>query len=384
MPARNDYERVLAVVQATEDNTTLQIDFNGDGVFDSFNTENGYRTARADPVDAHHADPAEGPGVRARSRQRRRAAAPAGQGRGHPGGQDAPGRVLLRPGRFELRHPRRVGLSARVLDATSTTRPPTAATGVCTGVCNTDVLLYNPNATRPSPSTGRPRRAAGASPWPPTRPRSSRPRPGSYVPERLRRLPERHGRLLGHVRHRHRTETTGTGATAWCRATCSPTSRPWPGRPGNSPPLACNAANAPRQRLVPHARPRQHHLLHRRQRRRHAGHRRQHRGPPWRDRGRPPPAPATRPTGSSRSTSRGATRARCAGSLCDLTGARIYATGPFSMSYGENPDRTTAAGGLDLGYTVSAESRQLDGPGPDRRQGHEPRAGLHASPEPPP
>ncbi|MBK5255535.1 MAG: hypothetical protein JJE39_05840 [Vicinamibacteria bacterium] len=42
----------MALVQATEDNTILQIDFNGDGVFDAFNTENGYRTPRVNPVDA--------------------------------------------------------------------------------------------------------------------------------------------------------------------------------------------------------------------------------------------------------------------------------------------------------------------------------------------
>lgn len=49
---RVDYERVVVVIQATEDDTTLRIDFNGDGVYDSFNTENGYRTARTDPTDA--------------------------------------------------------------------------------------------------------------------------------------------------------------------------------------------------------------------------------------------------------------------------------------------------------------------------------------------
>ena len=41
-----------------------------------------------------------------------------------------------------------------------------------------------------------------------------------------------------------------------------------------------------------------------------------------------------------------------AGSICDLTGARIWATGPFTMTYGENPDKANAARGLDLGYTV--------------------------------
>lgn len=49
---RIDYERIVVVVQATEDDTTIQIDFNADGTFDSFNTENGYRTTRADPTDA--------------------------------------------------------------------------------------------------------------------------------------------------------------------------------------------------------------------------------------------------------------------------------------------------------------------------------------------
>ena len=47
--AGSSYERVIAVIQATEDNTQLQIDFNGDGTFDLFNTENGYRTARPVP-----------------------------------------------------------------------------------------------------------------------------------------------------------------------------------------------------------------------------------------------------------------------------------------------------------------------------------------------
>ena len=41
-----------------------------------------------------------------------------------------------------------------------------------------------------------------------------------------------------------------------------------------------------------------------------------------------------------------------AADLCDLTGARMWATGPFTMTYGENPDKADAALGLDLGYTV--------------------------------
>ena len=36
----------------------------------------------------------------------------------------------------------------------------------------------------------------------------------------------------------------------------------------------------------------------------------------------------------------------------DMTGAHIWATGPFAMAYGENPQRAGASGGVDLGYTV--------------------------------
>jgi hypothetical protein len=39
----------VVVIQATRKTTTIQIDFNADGNFDSFNTENGYRTPRSAP-----------------------------------------------------------------------------------------------------------------------------------------------------------------------------------------------------------------------------------------------------------------------------------------------------------------------------------------------
>ena len=48
----------------------------------------------------------------------------------------------------------------------------------------------------------------------------------------------------------------------------------------------------------------------------------------------------------------GSNSGTAANSICDLTGARIWATGPFTMTYGENPDKADAALGLDLGYTV--------------------------------
>lgn len=36
----------------------------------------------------------------------------------------------------------------------------------------------------------------------------------------------------------------------------------------------------------------------------------------------------------------------------DMTGAHIWATGPFAMAYGENPQTGGASDGVDLGYTV--------------------------------
>ncbi len=49
----NDFNRVFVVIQATADNTSLQIDLDGNGTFDSFDQANGYRTARDGGVDGN-------------------------------------------------------------------------------------------------------------------------------------------------------------------------------------------------------------------------------------------------------------------------------------------------------------------------------------------
>ncbi len=48
----------------------------------------------------------------------------------------------------------------------------------------------------------------------------------------------------------------------------------------------------------------------------------------------------------------GSNTGTAATSLCNLTGSRIFATSPFAMAYGENPNLADAAQGADFGYTV--------------------------------
>ncbi len=284
MPTRNDYERVLAVVQATEDNTTLQIDFNGDGVFDSFNTENGYRTARADPVDATTLLLQKGQAYvldRNSDGVRR-----------HLLTKDA---VIL--GDKTLQVEWFYGRDASNYDTRAVSAYPrgfwtkeyyASADGGNTGVCPAASATRTCCSTTPtpaaSPSTGRPRRAAGASPWPPTRPRFFQAKTGAYVPNGS-------GVYLSGTDTFWGTSDIDSNRNDWdwgyslvpSYLLSDEQTVAW--APGNSPPLACNAANGAWQRLVPHARPRQHHLLHRRQRGRDSGHQRQHRGPPWHDGG---------------------------------------------------------------------------------------------------
>lgn len=146
--ARNDYQQVLAVIQATEDDTTIQIDFGGDGVFDSFNTENGYRTARVDPVDASTL-----------TLQRGQAYILDRNSDGVAGGTLlAKGTVILGSKTLQVEY--FYGRTASNYDSRAVSAFPRGFwtreyyasadggnTGVCAGgVCRTDILLYNPNA----------------------------------------------------------------------------------------------------------------------------------------------------------------------------------------------------------------------------------------------
>lgn len=348
---RNDYQQVLAVVQATEDNTVLQIDFNGDGVFDAFNTENGYRTARADPVDATTL-----------TLQRGQAYVVDRNSDGVAGGTLLnKGTVILGTKTLQVEY--FYGRTASNYDSRAVAAFPrgfwakdyyASADGgnsaVCGGgVCNTDILLYNPNSGtitidwESATNTGSFTMAANETAF-------FQAKTGSYVPDGSGIYVRGSDTFWG-------TSDIDTNANNWDWGySLVPTyllSREqtvaW--APGNSPVQACNTANARGNGLfvtpvldnttvfvdanadgVPDTNASIEVL-----------------------RGQTPVAA----TGSGYRANRlealyitGSNTGTAANSPCDLTGARIYATGPFSMSYGENPDKTTTAGGLDLGYTV--------------------------------
>ena len=347
---RNDYERVLAVIQATEDNTTLQIDFNGDGVFDSFNTEDGYRTARVDPVNATTL-----------LLQKGQAYVLDRNSDGVGGTLLTKGAVIL--GDKTLQVEWFYGADGSTYDTRAVSAYPRGFwtkeyyasadggnTGVCAGgVCRTDLMLYNPNASgititwETTAGSGTFAMAANETAF-------FQAKTGAYVPNGS-------GVYLSGTDTFWGTSDIDSNRNDWdwgyslvpSYLQSDEQTVAW--APGNSPPVACNAANGRGNGLF---------LT------------------PSLDNttffidangdGTPDTnasievlrgTTAVAATGSGYKANRldslyitGSNSGTLATSLCDLTGARIYATGPFSMSYGENPDKTTAGGGLDLGYTV--------------------------------
>jgi uncharacterized repeat protein (TIGR01451 family) len=349
--ARNDYQQVLAVVQATEDDTVIQIDFNGDGVFDAFNTENGYRTTRADPVDATTL-----------TLQRGQAYVVDRNSDGVAGGTLlGQGTVILGTKTLQVEY--FYGRTASNYDSRAVSAFPRGfwakdyyapADGgnaaVCGGgVCNTDLLLYNPNSGTitidwaTTAGSGSFTMAANETAF-------LQAKTGSYVPNGSGVYVRGSATFWG-------TSDIDTNRNDWDWGySLVPTyllSRDqtvaW--APGNSPVQACNTANARGNGLFV---------------------------TPVLDNtiifvdanadGTPDTNASIEvlrgqtvvtPTSSGYRANRleslyitGSNTGTTAGSPCDLTGARIYATGPFSMAYGENPDKTSAGGGLDLGYTV--------------------------------
>lgn len=342
---RPDYERVMAVIQATEDNTILQIDFNGDGVFDSFNTENGYRTTRADPVDSttlilqrgeSYVLDRDSDGI---------------------GGTLNAGTVVLGSKTLQVEYfngEANSNYNTRAVSAFPrgfwSDEYYASADGDGTGP--TDVLIYNPNTSaltinwETTAGSGSFTVAAGATTFLQSAPGG----PGAYVPNGSGVYLKGSAAFWG-------TSDVDTNNDRWdwsyslipSYLLSDDQTVAW--APGNSPPLACDAANGRGNGLFltpafdnttffidAHGD-----------------------GTPDTDasievlRG----ATVVGPTGSGYRANRldslyitGSNSGTAAGSTCDLTGARIYATGPFSMSYGENPARASTAGGLDLGYTV--------------------------------
>ncbi|MBX7186324.1 MAG: carboxypeptidase regulatory-like domain-containing protein [Vicinamibacteria bacterium] len=343
-PARPDFERVAALIQATEDDTTVQIDFNADGVFDSFNTENGYRTARVDPVDSTvvvlqrgqtYVLDTDSNGV---------------AGAGLPRGAIILGNKTLQVEYFygELNsnyNTRAVSAFPRGFWSNEYYASADGGTG------GTDILLYNPSASdltinwQTSTATGSFVLSANATEF------------FSDATNANILVPDGSGVYLkGTAAFWGTSDIDQNGANYDWGYSLVPSYLlsddqvvAW--APGNSPALACNAATGRGNGLfvtpaydnttffidangdgTPDTNPSIEVL----------------RG-----------ATVVTATGSGYKANRldslyitGSNSGILATSPCDLTGARIYATGPFSMSYGENPDKTTAAGGLDLGYTV--------------------------------
>lgn len=357
--ARNDFQRVFAIVQATEDNTIIQLDFNGDGRFDWFNTENGYRTARVDPLN--------GPTLTLQRGEQyildrdSDGVAAVVQNTVDPGNPYT-GQATLNKGTVILSNKTvQVMYFYGAADSTFNTRATAAFPNGFWGKdyylsadgatqINSDALIYNPNTSAITIDWSTNSGAGGSFSVPANTTTFFQAATGIYIPD-------------GSGLYLH-----GSG-TFWGTSDIDTNGQNWdwgysmlPGylasddqtvawAPGNSPTQACNTANARGNGLFV---------------------------TPLLDNtiifidtqgdGTPDTNPSMEvlkgttpisPTGFGYKANRleslyitGSNSGALASSPCDMTGARIYATGPFVMSFGENPDRTTLAGGLDLGYTV--------------------------------
>jgi uncharacterized repeat protein (TIGR01451 family) len=367
---KNDYDRVMAMIQATEDNTTIQIDFNGDGRFDWFNTENGYRTARTDGLDGSTLTLQKGQTyILDRDSDGILNLAQNTVDPGNPYvGSATLNRGTVVVGSKTLQVEYFYGRNNSNYDTRAVSAFPrgfwsneyyASADGgnpaVCAGgVCNTDILLYNPNNTNVTINW----ETVGASGTFTLTANQT-----GFFSDPLNAnmfVPDGSGVYLKGTGVFWGTSDIDSNANNWdwgyslvpSYLLSDDQTVAW--APGNSPAQACNTANARGNGLfltpaadnttiyidtngdgIPETSATNASievLL-----------------------GQTPLAP----TGLGYKVNRlqsvyitGSNSGTLASSTCDLTGARIYATGPFSMSYGENPDKTSQGGGLDLGYTV--------------------------------
>jgi len=337
-----DYQRVMAVVQATEDNTVLQLDFTGDGIYDSFNTENGYRTTRADPVDGttvvlNRGDTyivdRDSDGV---------------------GGTLNRGTVILASKTIQVMYfygETDSGFNTRAVAAFPNGfwgKEYYLSAGGATGA-NTNALIYNPNTSsitinwETAISSGSFNLAANTTGF-------FQNLSGGFIPLGSGLYLSSNNTFWGtsDVNSNDDRLDWGYSMVPGYLATDDQTVA-W--APGNSPTLACNATDGRGNGLY---------LT------------------PLLDNTTffiDANGDGTPDTNASLEVIRGTTPVSASGSgyranrldslyitgsnsgilatsPCDLTGARIYATGPFVMSFGENPDRASDGGGLDLGYTV--------------------------------
>ena len=257
--------------------------------------------------------------------------------RRHPGQPDAPGQVRRRQPRPDLLRARPERVPAGLLDEglLRPARPAQRRRGR-----NTDYYLYNPHA-RPSPSTGKARSSSGSFTIPATPPCRSGRRPAAPCPS-TRASTSREATCSGES-----ASATAGGATyewgysllpstflyrehflGWAPGVDPHRHRRQPGRPGQ-------------RRRLPHRRPGQHAGLRRLRQRRH-------RGPDRRQPRRPPESAYV--TLNRLQTQFFYDPANAAGGG-DLSQAHFWATGDFTMAYGENADTaTTSTPSLDLGY----------------------------------
>jgi uncharacterized repeat protein (TIGR01451 family) len=347
----SSYERVIAVIQAVEDDTVLRIDFNGDGTFDAFNTENGYRTPRVNPVDATSLTLQKGhtyildrdsDGV---------------------GGLLAKDAIILGSKTLQVEY--FYGEDDGSYDTRAVAAYPRgfwgrnyyAVVDGAPGGADTDILIYNPDLSSTITITWRTTVGNGTFTLAPQESAFFEAKTGNYVPDGSAVYMSGTGTFWGisDIDVNSSAYDWGYSLVPDYLLEDEQTVAYAPGNIQNDDPLdfpPCNSAEGRADGLfVTPAFDNTTFFIDKN-------------GDNLPDvdasievlRGVTPIAA----TGSNGYVANrldtlyitGSNVGTTAGSDCDLTGARVWATGPFTMAYGQNPQKATPAGGLDLGYTV--------------------------------
>jgi hypothetical protein len=343
---RTDYERMVVTIQATEDNTILQIDFDGNGVFDSFNPANGYRTARTTC--------APGCVTPTVTLNRGETYILDRDSDGTLGGTLNKDAVILGSATLQVEY-FYGDTNAAVFDTRAVSAYPRGfwgteyyapVDGAAAG--DTDVLLYNPNASTIT-INWETTTATGSFTLASLERGFFQNKSGAFVPDGSAVYFRGTGAFWGIS-----DADTNSGNYDWGYSLVpgylmtDDQTVAW--APGNIPLLACNAAEGRDGGIFVTAS--------------------QDNTTFFIDKN----GDGVADTDASIEVLRGGTAVAAtnggykanrleslyitgsnvgtlASSTCDLTGAHIFATGPFAMAYGENPDKATIAGGTDLGYT---------------------------------
>jgi len=329
---RVDYERVVAVIQATEDDTTIQIDFDADGAFDSFNTENGYRTARTDPTDATSLTLQRGQSyVLDRDSD-------------GVGGSLQRGVVILGSKTLQVEYfygdynstynTRAVAAYPRGFWSDEYYAPVDGAPG---GFA-TDVTLYNPNATTLTVQWAT-TAGAGSFTMAPNETAFFQAKTGGYVPDGSALYLKGDGVFWG-ISDIDTNSSTYDWSYSLVPSYLLKADQFVSWAPGNSPVQPPPDADGRAQGIfVTPVQDRTRFFIDR-----------DADGIPETTYEVLRGATAVTPTGGGYEANR-LESLYITDNDGDMTGAHIWATGPFAMAYGENPQRATASGAVDLGYT---------------------------------